>query len=85
MSFAVIEWETPQNQREDIVKYIIKIPSINYVKEELIHSHAVHSNVGAGREFYDVEVIAVTKCGLVSKPAKFSLRILPTGKGILCV
>ena len=77
---AIIDWNPPLYSGRGIVKYIISVPSISYVRSETGTSHTIQTNVGSGEEFYDVNVTAISECGSISEPANYSLRIQPSGE-----
>ena len=77
---ATIEWNPPLYSGRGIVKYTISIPSIRYVRSETGTSHTIQTDVGSGKEFYDVNVTAISMCRSVSEPANYSLRIQPSGE-----
>ena len=60
-------WNQPY-QRENIVKYIIKIPSINYDREETETSHKIKSKRGSDQKSYTIIVTSINLCGSVSEP-----------------
>ena len=54
------------------MKYVIKIPSISYVREETGTSHSIQTDVGLGVELYDVEVTSISVCGSENETANLS-------------
>ena len=80
MANATIDWDPPLYSGRGIVKYIISIPSISYVRSETGTFHTIQTTVGSGKEFYDVKVTAVSECGSVSEAANYSLRIQGSGE-----
>ena len=62
------------------MKYLIKIPSISYVREGTGTSHTIQTDVGLGVKLYDVEVISISVCGSESELANLSLKIQVSGE-----
>ena len=75
-------WNQPY-QRENIVKYIIKIPSINYVREETETFHKIKSKRGSDQK-YTIFVTSINLCGSVSKPRNVTVGGTVIGKKKYC-
>ena len=80
---AKIKWNCPLNREGDIVKYVIRIPSISYVGEEtgncpIGSSHTIRVGGISEVKFntvYDVEVTAISVCGSESEQSNITVMI----------
>ena len=75
-----VKWNPRLYLKEYIAKYTIKIPSVNYTREETGTSHVIKSERSGADKVYTVQVSSISLCGYVSEPTKIFLNYPLIGK-----